>query len=116
LHIWGQNLNKSLIAQNNFYHSLDANIYDLALLQEPHLDFRGLSRVERSFIPVYPKLHAAQQKTTRSTIWVNTHIPSSNWQAIQMASPDITAVDLWGDFGTLRIVNLYIDCEHNEAL
>jgi endonuclease/exonuclease/phosphatase family metal-dependent hydrolase len=116
LRIWGQNLNKSLIAQNAFYHSLDANIYDLALLQEPHLDFRGLSRVKRSYTSVYPPAHATQNATTRSTIWVNTSIPSSRWQTIPMLSPDITAIDLYGDFGTLRVVNLYIDCEHNEAL
>ncbi|KAJ7334320.1 hypothetical protein DFH08DRAFT_707268, partial [Mycena albidolilacea] len=116
IHIWGQNLNKSLTAQSTFYHSLDANIYDLTLVQEPHFDFRGLSRVKRAYTSVYLQSHAAQHKATRSAIWVNSSIPSSNWQTIPMASPDITAIDLYSNFGTLRVVNVYIDCEHNDAL
>jgi hypothetical protein len=49
-------------------------------------------------------------------LWVNVRIPSSNWHTIPIDSPDITAIDLFGDFGTIRIINIYNDCEHNGAL
>ncbi|KAJ7836292.1 hypothetical protein B0H13DRAFT_1558133, partial [Mycena leptocephala] len=116
LRIWGQNLNKSLDAQIDFLHSLGRNYYDIALLQEPHIDFRGVSRAGRAWVSVYPPTHSSDQKATRSAILMNAHLPSSMWKPVPIGSPDVTAVELTGVFGTIRIINIYNDCNHNEAL
>jgi hypothetical protein len=57
LRIWGQNLNKSLDAQTDMLNHLSPHYFDLALLQEPCCDFRGLSRATRGFVSVYPPSH-----------------------------------------------------------
>jgi exonuclease III len=116
LWIWGQNLNKSLDAQIDLLHSLGRNFYDIALLQEPHIDFRGVSRAGCAWVLVYPPTHSKNQRATRSAILMNAHIPSSTWKPVSISSPDVTAVELTGDFGTIRIINIYNDCNHNEAL
>lgn len=114
--IWSQNLNKSLDAQVDFVHSLGRNFYDIALLQEPHFDFRGVSRAGRNWVTVYPPTHRQDQRVTRSAVFVNTWLPSSMWRPIRIASPDVSAVEVYGPFGTIRIFNVYNDCNHNEAL
>ncbi|KAJ7770099.1 hypothetical protein B0H16DRAFT_1307108, partial [Mycena metata] len=116
LHIWQQNLNKSLDSQNDFMNSLTPNYYDIALIQEPQIDWRGVSRGKRSFVSVYPPTHAKNQRATRSVIFVNTRLSSSSWAPVPIPSPDITAINLIGDFGTIRIVNVYNDGNHNETL
>ncbi|KAJ6524505.1 hypothetical protein B0H19DRAFT_840852, partial [Mycena capillaripes] len=116
LTIWGQNLNKSLDAQIDFLHSLGRNRYDIALLQEPHIDLQGVSRAGRGWVTIYPPMHTKNQRATRSAIFMNACIPSLSWRPLPIASPDVTAVELYGDFGTIRIINVYNDCNHNEAL
>ncbi|KAJ7032166.1 Endonuclease/exonuclease/phosphatase, partial [Mycena alexandri] len=116
LRIWQQNLNKSLASQNDFMNSLTPNFFDIALVQEPHVDWRGVSRGKRSFVSIYPPTHAKDQRATQSAIFVNTRLSSSSWAPIPILSPDITAIDLIGDFGTIRIINIYNDGNHNETL
>ncbi|KAJ7021659.1 Endonuclease/exonuclease/phosphatase, partial [Mycena alexandri] len=116
LRIWQQNLNKSLASQNDFMNSLTPNFFDIALVQEPHVDWRGVSRGKCSFVSIYPPTHAKDQRATRSAIFVNTRLSSSSWVPIPILSPDITAIDLIGDFGTICIINIYNDGNHNETL
>ncbi|KAJ7866878.1 hypothetical protein B0H13DRAFT_1493530, partial [Mycena leptocephala] len=56
------------------------------------------------------------QRATRSMILVNIRLPSSSWVAIAIPSPDITAVQFHGTFGTIRFINIYNNCTHNNAL
>ncbi|KAJ7801032.1 hypothetical protein B0H13DRAFT_1672718, partial [Mycena leptocephala] len=116
IRIWGQNLNRSLRAQQDFTNHLNPNIYDIALIQEPYFDFRGVSRATRAFVSIYPTTHTTNQKDTRSMILVNTRLPSTSWSTIAIPSPDITAIELVGTFGTVRIINVYNDCNHNKAI
>ncbi|KAJ7042936.1 hypothetical protein C8F04DRAFT_945023, partial [Mycena alexandri] len=116
LRLWQQNLNKSLDSQLDFLHSLKPSVYDIALIQEPHIDFRGVSRSNRAFVSVYPPTHAENQRATRSLILVNSNIPSSSWTVIPIPYPDVTAIELVGNFGTVRIINVYNDCNHNGAI
>ncbi|KAJ6569115.1 hypothetical protein B0H19DRAFT_938915, partial [Mycena capillaripes] len=114
--IWSQNLNKSLDAQLDFLHSLGRNHYDIALLQEPHIDYCGVSRAGRGWVSIYPPTHAQDQRATRSAIFMNARMPSSTWRPIPIALPDVTAVELYGAFSTIRIINVYNDCNHNRTL
>jgi hypothetical protein len=47
---------------------------------------------------------------------VNTQLPSASWSQIPIDSPDLTTVELRGTFGVIRMINIYNDCDHNEAL
>ncbi|KAJ7429941.1 hypothetical protein B0H11DRAFT_1766002, partial [Mycena galericulata] len=116
LRIWQQNLNKSLQGQIDMLQSLKPKKYDLALIQEPNIDFRNKSRTNLCFTAVYPALHDTDPKASRSLILVNTHLPSSSWSVIPLPSSDITAVELRTSAHTIRIINIYNDCEHNDAL
>ncbi|KAJ7309366.1 hypothetical protein DFH08DRAFT_719305, partial [Mycena albidolilacea] len=115
--IWGQNLNKSLDAQIDLLNHLSPNYFDLALLQEPCCDFRGLSRATRGFVSVYPPAHSRDPRASRSMILVNTRLPTASWRVVSILSPDITAIDFFGEaFGTIRIINIYNDCKNNASL
>jgi len=47
---------------------------------------------------------------------INRQISTDAWTPIPIDSPDITAVQLQGDFGTIRIINIYNDCNYNDSL
>ncbi|KAJ6481017.1 hypothetical protein C8R45DRAFT_831717, partial [Mycena sanguinolenta] len=114
--VWQQNLNKSLRAQLDMLHSLKPDRYDIALIQEPHVDFQNRSRTNLRFTAVYPTLHAERPGLSRSLILVNTNIPSHSWTQIPLDSSDLTGIELTGEFGTIRLINVYNDCDHNQAL
>ncbi|KAJ7140065.1 hypothetical protein C8R43DRAFT_893080, partial [Mycena crocata] len=116
LRIWQQNLNKSLGAADHFRNSCNPNKYDIALIQEPYIDFRGVGRANRRFASIYPPSHAPHHGATCSVIFIGTQLPSSSWTAIPIESPDVTAVELRGEYGMIRIFNIYNDCDHNGAL
>ncbi|KAJ7117899.1 hypothetical protein C8R43DRAFT_901832, partial [Mycena crocata] len=116
LRIWQQNLNKNLVSQIHCLAAAKPEIYDLVLIQEPHIDFRGVSRSNLRFASIYPSHHSRRPSSSRSLILVNTRLPSASWSAIPIDSPDVTAVELTGEYGTLRIINIYNDCNHNDAL
>ncbi|KAJ7321390.1 hypothetical protein DFH08DRAFT_638352, partial [Mycena albidolilacea] len=115
--IWTQNLNASLDAQTDLLNKLSPHFFDLALLQEPCCDFRGLSRSTHSFVSVYPPAHSWDPRATRSMILVNTRLPASSWNIVLIVSPDITAINFFGPaFGTICIINIYNDCKNNASL
>jgi hypothetical protein len=116
LRIWQQNLNRSLEGQLDLLQSLRANDYDLAMLQEPHIDFLGRTRSNLHWMVVYPKLHLKDPSATRSLILVNRRMASNNWTEIPFPSTDVTGIRLCGEFGTICIINIYNDCEHNRSL
>jgi hypothetical protein len=115
--IWQQNLNKLLIAQLDMLESIKKD-YDIILIQEPHIDFRNLTRANSYYTVVYPPRHHDNHRNTptRSIILVNRKLQSQAWSPIPIQSPDITAVQVTGEFGTIRIFNIYNDCEHNNSI
>ncbi|KAJ6619245.1 Endonuclease/exonuclease/phosphatase, partial [Mycena sp. CBHHK59/15] len=110
------NLNKSNSAQTTFLHSLHPDHFDIALLQEPHIDFLGVTRSNPRWTTVYPTHHVRDPSTSRSIILVNTHLSSTHWAPIPLPTGDVTAVQFHGSFGTIHIFNVYNDCEHNKSL
>ncbi|KDR65913.1 hypothetical protein GALMADRAFT_81370, partial [Galerina marginata CBS 339.88] len=91
-------------------------IYDIALIQEPYIDHLGRSRANQHWIVVYPPPHNEEPSRTRSIILVNRRIATNSWTQIEVDSFDITGIQLHGEFGTLRIYNVYNDCKHNDSL
>ncbi|KAJ7123397.1 hypothetical protein C8R44DRAFT_620697, partial [Mycena epipterygia] len=116
LTIWQQNINKSLKGQLDLLHRLKPKRYDIALIQEPYFDQGGKSRANRHWVSIVPPSHTPHQRLTRSLILINTRLPSVTWTAIPLPSPDITAMQIFGDFGTIRIINIYNDGAHNDTL
>ena len=52
----------------------------------------------------------------RSIILVNTNLLTNAWKQIDFQHLDITAIEIKGPFGTLRIINAYNNCKNNTAL
>jgi exonuclease III len=111
-----QNTNKSLISQSDLLASLRRDDYDLCLIQEPYIDFRGKTRANRNWVVIYPSTHHEHPDHTRSVILINANLVSDSWKQIHFEHPDITAIEIQGTFGTLRIINIYNDCNNNSSL
>jgi len=65
--------------------------YDLVCIQEPHFDFRGITRAMGVWTMVYPSNHAEEQEgeMTRSLILIHGRISSDSWTQINIASKDV---------------------------
>jgi len=85
-------------------------------MQEPYIDFKGMTRAGSSWLPLYPKNHLKNPKDTCSIILINQQLSTDAWTPIPIDSPDVTAIQLQGDFGTVRVINIYNDCKHNDSL
>ena len=108
-------MNKSLDTQSDLLVSL-GRAFDICALQEPYVDFKGMTRAGSTWIPLYPKNHIKNPKETRSIMLINQQLSSDAWTPISIDSPDVTAVQLQGDFGTIHIINIYNNCKHNDSL
>jgi Endonuclease-reverse transcriptase len=117
LQIWQQNTNRSLEAQLDLLHSLTPTDFDIATIQEPHVDFLGNSRATPHWISTYPSNHCDNPKATRSLILVNKTLVSTNaWTQIPIDSLDITALRLESNLGTIYFYNIYNDSTHSRNL
>src|SRR5687767_10171229 len=116
LRIWQQNLGKSSKAQFNLINSnsLHKN-YDLLLLQEPHIDGFGNTKVTRAWHVVYPATREGER--IRSVILVNKQLDTNTWTQLPILGiQDITAIKIEDEFGRLSIFNIYNDCTHSRSL
>jgi len=66
--------------------------------------------------PHIPHKTQRKPKNTRSIIMVNRLVATDSWTPISINSSDVTAIQLQGDHGTIHIINVYNDCNHNESL
>ena len=101
LHIQQQNTNKSLGAQDDLLMSLKRNIYDICAIQEPFIDFNGKSRANNQWFTVYPSTHNSAPNAMRSILLINTNLLTNNWMQINIANPDISAIDLTTKIGNI---------------
>ena len=65
---------------------------------------------------VYPTRHKIAPQETRTVLLINKNLDTNHWEALDLDSSDITAVVLSGNFGLLRIFNVYNDCTHSRTL
>ncbi|TFY52367.1 hypothetical protein EVJ58_g10059 [Rhodofomes roseus] len=99
------NVNKSNTSQSALLHSISD--YDVVLLQEPHIDFLKNTRASQQWRVIYPPKHKDSPTRTRSVTLINTRIATNSWSAIPVDCPDITAVSLHYDTGTIHLFNTY---------
>jgi hypothetical protein len=116
LKIWQQNCRKSLVNQLHMSNSLRTSEFDLCLIQEPYIDFLNNTQAPRGWRVIYPPTRYKNGPPTRSVILISPTIATANWTDLYIDSPDVTAIQIWGDFGTLRIFNVYNACEHNNSI
>ena len=95
-----QNINKSLESQLDLLESLRRNKYDICAIQEPYVDFKGKTHANRNWTTVYPNTHQEHPDRTRSVILVNANLLTDAWKQINFEHPDITAIEVQGQFGT----------------
>jgi len=117
--IWQQNLRKSPNAWEHMLKNLDPTTYDLACIQEPHLNRVGLanaSTLGRYWEVLYPTNHHNDPARAQTIMLVNKKLSKNNWHIIPLDTPNITAIELNGDFGKVRIYNVYNACDHARTL
>jgi ribonuclease HI len=91
--------------------------WDIIALQEPYMDFLGLTRANLHWNVIYPSnKNQENQKRTRSIILISTNIDSSQIQQINIQSSDITAVQINANARSLLLFNVYNDNTNNHAI
>jgi ribonuclease HI len=86
------------------------------MIQEPYFDYKKDSRISSKWIAIYPLNHIDNPLRTRSMILVNANISSNSWTALSIDCPDITAIQITGEWGTRRFFNIYNDQNHSQNL
>ncbi|KIL55452.1 hypothetical protein M378DRAFT_90875 [Amanita muscaria Koide BX008] len=92
LRIWQQNINASLIAQQDLLKTLGKNEYDICVIQEPYLDMMNRTRANPYWIVVYPTTHMTEPKKTRTVMLVNKKLATDRWEELEVDSGDVTAI------------------------
>ena len=117
LHFWQQNLNKSSNAQLDLLHRMHPGSVDIAIIQEPHINFLGNTQATSKWITVYPTGHRERPEKSRALTMINrTAISSNTWTQIDIDCPDIVAIQIITAQGTLRVYNIYNDCTNDDTL
>ena len=117
LRIWQQNLNKSDKAHYNLINMPLHKNWDILALQEPYIDTFGNTKANSRWHIVYPSSHLTNNTTNRSVILVNAVLDVNKWAQIPVEDTnDISAIQLATPRGHITIFNLYVDCNHSEAL
>src|ERR1700677_3279491 len=111
------NINKSNDGQTDFFiNRINPNHYDIVLIQEPYFDYKKDSHISSKWIAIYPLHHLDNPLCTHSLILMNAKISSNSWTALSINCPDITAICITGDWGTIRIFNIYNDQTHSRNI
>jgi hypothetical protein len=99
--------------------SLYTKSYDLACIQEPFLNVVGLanaSNLRWFWDVIYPTNHHSNPECLQTILLVNKKLLKNNWHIIPLDSPNITAIEIHGDFGKVRIYNIYNTCDHSRTI
>ncbi|KAJ3886211.1 hypothetical protein GG344DRAFT_57875, partial [Lentinula edodes] len=85
---------------------------DIFAIQEPYIDSKGRTRSLPHLRVVYPTGHVehfgdSDRPKARSLIMMHTRIQTKRWTQLTVDSPDITAIQVITDIGTIRIFNIY---------
>ena len=117
LRIWQQNLNKSDKAHYDLINTPLHKSWDILALQEPYIDALGNTKANSWWHVIYPMPHLANNTIDRSVLLINTALDVNRWAQIPVEdSNDVSAIQLHTPKGRITIFNLYVDCNHSEAL
>ncbi|KAJ3001361.1 hypothetical protein NUW54_g6474 [Trametes sanguinea] len=118
MRIWQQNVNKSLLAQEDLLHRAHPNDYDLIAIQEPYLDRLALTRSTTHWRVVYPSPHRTDAASrSRSVLLINKKLSTNNWNPISIPHADVTAVTIRTEgAASIHLFNLYVDAHSDTAI
>ncbi|KAG1767211.1 hypothetical protein EDD22DRAFT_773247 [Suillus occidentalis] len=117
--IWQQNLCKSSSTWEHMLQNLNPNTYDLKCIQEPFFNQIGLantSNLRCYWDIIYPTNHHLNPERLQCILLVNKKLFKNNWHIIPLDSSNITVIELNGNFGKVRIYNIYNTCDHSCTL
>ena len=85
--------------------------------QSPYIDSFGNTKVNSWWHVLYPSSHLTNSTVNRSIILISASLDVNKWAQIPVdGTNDISAVQLFTPRGRISIFNLYVDCNHSEAL
>ncbi|KAJ6512613.1 hypothetical protein C8R45DRAFT_765058, partial [Mycena sanguinolenta] len=116
MRVWQQNLDRGLENQHELINVLLRDYFHFVAVQEPYMGPGAWTRADAQWRVVYPTVHGKEGVRSRAVTLVNASLPTDSWTQMPIDSPDMVAVEFRGDFGTLRIVNIYNDGDHDELL
>jgi len=99
--------------------NLDPEEFDLACIQEPYLNpvnLANASNLRRYWDILYPSDHHADPNRTQTIMLVNRKLSKNAWHMVQIKSPNVMAIEFNGEFGKVRIYNVYNPCDNNDTL
>ena len=106
-----QNLNKLLIAQLDFLHSINDTKANIIILQEPYIDHLKNTRALLEWYMLYPTTHYKNPKETRTIMLINKKIPTDNWNQLHVGTGDAVAISIDYEEGHIDVYNVYNDCK-----
>lgn len=109
-------MNKSYDAHHELLASAHNINFDVIALQEPGINFTGLTCANHEWKVVYPDRHHDHPHETRSVLFISSKIPTNLWRAIATTSSDLTALLMTSNSGKVLIFNVYNDCNHSRTL
>ena len=91
--------------------------WDILAIQEPYIDTLSNTQANSWWHVVYPSPNLTNGTIDRSVLLVNTVLDVNRWAQIPVkGSNDMSAIQLHTPKGHVTIFNLYVDCNHSEAL
>ena len=91
--------------------------WDILALQEPYIDFLGNTKANSHWHVIYLMPHLTDGTIDRSVILVNALLDINKWAQVPIeGTNDISAIQLTTPRGRITIFNIYVDCNHSEAL
>ena len=112
MNIWQQNLNKLDAAQQDLINSIDPNIYNTLVLQEPYIDFLHNTCANQRWYPLLPSTHHNNLKKSRTVTFINKSILSSTWQQIRVDSCKIYIYYI----SSMYLIHAYMHYLHSVTL
>ncbi|KAJ6568290.1 hypothetical protein DFH09DRAFT_918139, partial [Mycena vulgaris] len=116
LTIWQQNLDRGLDNQHELLQAMGRDHYHFAALQEPYMDFNNKTRANLWWTTVYPMEHGLPGRKTRAVTLVSATLPTNTWSQIPIPSADVVGIEFRMAIGTIRLINIYNDGDHDENL
>ncbi|KAF8873836.1 hypothetical protein BD779DRAFT_1451415, partial [Infundibulicybe gibba] len=118
LMIWQQNINKSNIGTQDLLKKLGEEKvkYDVVAIQEPHIDKWGNTRANQSWRVFHPTGYCDLPDKTRAVTLISSNIDTNTYTTLPIDSQDIVGIQFHGDYGMIRIINIYNPCENNTSL
>ncbi|TFK16594.1 hypothetical protein FA15DRAFT_577534, partial [Coprinopsis marcescibilis] len=96
-----------------------ADEYDIMMIQEPYVDYRGNPKVNRAWCLVKPTaIWEREGVRMRTMIMVNKRMAKNTWREWRMegAGGDVVGIQVETEEGLLTLVNIYNDGANNEAV